>query len=61
MSHRPWNSAMSIWLLLSYAIAMLAMILAVFAPDILWEPLLAVPFAIFGVGIARTGIRRPVV
>ena len=52
---------MSIWLLLSYAIAMLAMILAVFSPDILWEPLLAIPFAIFGVGIARTGIRRPVV
>jgi len=52
---------MSIWLLISYAIAMLAMILAVVAPDVPWEPLLAVPFAIFGVGIAKAGIRRPVV
>jgi len=52
---------MSIWLLLSYALAMIAMILAVVAPDILWEPLLAVTAGIFAVGVARAGIRRPVV
>lgn len=52
---------MSIWLLLSYALAMLAMILAVFVPGIMWEPFLIVPIAIFAVGILRTGLRRPVV
>ena len=55
---------MSIWLLLSYALAMLAVILAaapVAVPNEVWIPLLTISLAGFAVGVAKSGIRRPVV
>lgn len=55
---------MSIWLLLSYTLAMLAVILAsgvVTVSHTVWMPLLVISLAVFAVGVVRTGLRRPVV
>jgi hypothetical protein len=52
---------MSIWLLLLYTLAVLAFAFAVAAPSAVWAPVLIVSLVAFAGGLAKSGVRRPVV
>ena len=55
------NRDMSIWLLLFYTLAVLALTLAIAVPSAFWGPVTVVSLVAFAGGLAKTGVRRPVV